>query len=42
MRQKVSGIYAIRKILKEEIIYKLVKKKIKKTKGGWILYDSKQ
>jgi group I intron endonuclease len=36
------GIYAIRKILKEEIIYKLIKKKIKKTKGGWIIYDSKQ
>lgn len=45
-QQKVTdtryGIYAIKKILREEIIYKLIKGKINKTKKGWILYDSKQ
>jgi group I intron endonuclease len=45
-QQKITdtryAIYAIKKILKKEIIYKLIKKKIKKTKDGWIIYDSKQ
>lgn len=36
------GIYATKKILSKEVINKLISKKISKTKGGWVLYDSRQ